>query len=372
MKYCKNCILPDTRPGIFLNDDGICSGCIGHWEKDNVIDWKARKKSLDGIVERVRLRNSNYDCLIPVSGGKDSHYQVYVMKNLYGLKPLCYSYKTPARTELGEKNLRNLIDVFGVDHFDFRVNPHVERKFMLKALKKNGIAGLPFHMAMFSTGLRLAVDMRIPLIVWGENSQLEFGGSAEDRNNPYLDNEWLKKHGCVHSTVEDWTDENLSLKEMAPYTLPSDEQFRKVKVESIFLGYYLKWESHENYKIAERFGFQKSPDGPVIGTYDFADLDDKFITIHHYIKWLKFGICRAFDTISLDIRYGRMSRDEGIKLIKNIHHEEINPDHLDAFCRFLGITEDEFWKTIEQFRNTDIWKKDKNGEWDIPGYLEFE
>lgn len=368
MQYCTKCVQPDTRPGIFLDEYGVCSACNGHYEKVKKIDWKAREEELKLILERHKRQDGYYDCIIPVSGGKDSTYQVYIMKIMFGMNPLAVTYKYADRTPLGQQNLDNLRKL-GVDHIEIAPNPLAEKKFIKKALIEAGDPCLPDHMGIFAAGLRVAINYKIPLIIWGENSQLEYGGSTTDRNNPYLDSKWLQMHGCLQGkSPEDWLDDELTLQEMASYRFPSDEEMNNAKLQSIFLGYYFSWDPVENYKIAESVGFQKSPDGPKMGLYDFADLDSTNIIVHHYIKWLKFGMTRLNDNISVEIRNGRMNREEGIELLKSAP-ERVPTDEVRTLCAYLEISEEEFWSILENFRNTEIWKKDVNGHWNMPDYL---
>ncbi|MFQ5673465.1 MAG: N-acetyl sugar amidotransferase [Nitrospinales bacterium] len=366
--YCKKCVLPDTRPGAFLNEDGVCAACVGHEEKIKTIDWDQRKDQLEKIIEEFRGNAGNYDCLIPVSGGKDSTYQVHMIKNVYKLRPLCFTLQTPAGTELGRRNLENLVNM-GVDHIGLSINPETERKFVCKALEKAGNPGLPFHMAAFASTARIAVNYKIPLVIWGESTQMEYGGDDDDRKNPYLDLNWVKKYGCCNgTTVEDWVDENLTAQDLYPYTFPSEEELAEAKVQSIFLGYYFKWDPYENFAIAKECGFQERKDGPIMGLYNFADLDCDFIVVHHFIKWYKFGVTRLFDNVSVEIRNGRMTREEGIQLIKATKVEPPRR-HIACLCKFLKISEERFWEILEKFRNHDIWKQDSRGQWYMPDYL---
>jgi N-acetyl sugar amidotransferase len=368
MQYCKKCVQPDTRPGIYLNEEGICSACIGHEEKVLKIDWQQRAEELKVLLEKYKRIDGYYDCVIPVSGGKDSTYQVYKMKVEFGLNPLAVTYKYADRTKLGQKNLDNL-RFMGVDHIEIAPNPIAEKKFIKKALIETGDPCLPDHMGIFAAGLNVAVNYKIPLIIWGENSQLEYGGSATDRNNPYLNSAWLQQHGCLQGrSLESWIDDDLSLIEMASYRFPSDAEIDNAKLSSIFLGYYYSWDPLENYEIAKSVGFEKSSDGAKMGLYDFADLDSTNIIVHHYIKWLKFGMTRLNDNISVEIRNGRMTREEGIEILKS-KEERIPTEEIKIMCDYLGMTEEEFWEFLEKFRNKDIWKKNENGIWYIPDYL---
>jgi N-acetyl sugar amidotransferase len=177
MKYCKHCITPDSRPNIFLDKDGICSACRNFETRKN-INWNAREKAFGELVSDVKERNKScYDCMIPVSGGKDSTWQIVKCLE-YGLRILAYTWRTPGRTALGQANLDNLIHL-GVDHIDFSVNPRVEKQFTLASFRKYGTNAIPMHFGIYSTPLRFAVQTGIPLIIYGENSAFEYGNPED-------------------------------------------------------------------------------------------------------------------------------------------------------------------------------------------------
>ena len=365
MQYCEICILPDTRPGVTIGEDGVCSACKGHHDKEHVIDWKARKSAFEALVEDAKSRSTGYDCIVPVSGGKDSWYQVVRAKE-YGLNVLAVTWRTPARTDVGQQNLDAMITNLGVDHIDYSINPDVERRFMKAAFERLGATGLPMHMALFAIPIRLAMKFRIPLIVWGENAQLEYGGTASERMATHLDTDWLNKHGCLQSTnADDWIGyEGLTKEELAAYQIPVQAEF---KVESVFLGSYFKWDSFQNTEVANGRGFQYSKSDLKTGTWDFADIDCRFVSLHHFLKWHKFGITRSFDNVSVQIRTGRTSRQEAIEIIRNQGWEAPTAD-IKAFCEFQNLPESWFWEVCETFRNHEIWTLDGN-TWKIPDFL---
>jgi len=365
MQYCERCILPNTRPGLELDKDGICSACR-NFELRESIDWVERAQAFEQVVLNAKERSMGYDCLIPVSGGKDSTWQAIVCLE-QGLNPLCVTWKTPGRTEIGQKNLNNLISL-GVDHIDYQISPKVEKKFMLKALKKFGSTAIPMHMALFNIPLKIAVSFGIPLVIWGENSAFEYGDSSEERMGFKLDCNWLKKYGVTHgTTADDWIDQDLSSRELTPYFGPSPDNLEKQGVLAVFLGYYFPWDVQTSYHAAKEHGFRVKSGETRTGIYDFADIDDNFISIHHYLKWYKFGFPRTFDNLSLEIRHGRLSRDEAIEKAKRFG-EDMPKYDIDLLCEFVGISTKEFFKIIEPFRNLDIWKFESN-RWEIPNFL---
>lgn len=366
MIYCKECVLPDTRPGIVIDNMGVCNACKTAKEKNNTINWEKREKAFHEIVNRAKTKSKGYDCIIPVSGGKDSTWQVIKCLE-YGLNPLAVTWKTPARTEIGKKNLENLIRL-GIDHIDYQINPKVEKKFLYQSLVKFGTTAIPMHMAIFNIPLKIAVKFDIPLVVWGENSAFEYGSTEEELMGFQLNGKWLKKYGLTHdTTAKDWVSDELTIKEMTPYFGPNDKDLEEKGILAVFMGYYLKWDPQTSLKVAQENGFKISDTGPRTGYYNYADIDDDFISIHHYLKWYKFGMTRMYDNLSLEIRNGRITRDKAIEIITNRGDETPYAD-IEKFCDFIGITKIHFFEIIEKFRNQNIWVK-QNNKWQIPNFL---
>ena len=365
MKYCKTCIIPDTRPNIEINSEGICNACIAHSQKP-VIDWGRREQLFQAAAKNAKSCNSGYDCVVPVSGGKDSTWQIIKCLE-YGLNPLAVTWKTPARTEIGAKNLDNLISL-GIDHIDYQVNPRVEKKFLYQSLVRYGTTGIPMHMALFNIPLKIAVQFDIPLVVWGENSAFEYGGTEEERTGFKLDGRWLRKYGVTHgTTAHDWVSEELTEKELTPYFGPSEETLNQKGTLAIFLGYYFEWDPEITFQVASANGFQSQTNGPKTGYYNYADIDDDFISIHHYLKWHKFGFTRTYDNLSLEIRNKRITRDQAIQILRE-RGDETPHDDVSKFCDFIGIPVKHFFEIAEKFRDTDIWSL-QDGKWIIKDFL---
>lgn len=361
MRYCKKCVLPDSRPRLKLDAEGVCSACRS-FEHRQVIDWNARERAFRDVVESAKRRSNGYDCVIPVSGGKDSTWQVATCLE-YGLNPLCVTWRTPGRTPLGQRNLDNLISM-GVDHIDFHINPDVEKAFTYKAMKKVGIPGLPMHMALLNIPLNIASKFGIPLMIWGENAASEYTGESM-HTGFRLDDEWIAKYGVTDGTTAvDWIDDELTRKKMTPYFGPAGES--RSEVFGAFLGYYFAWDADAVYKVAKQHGFQGAEQAKT-GLYDYADIDDDFISVHHWFKWHKFGFTRLWDNLSLEIRNGRLSRDEAIRIIEETG-DETPVEDIAKFCAFLGITTEHFHEIADSFRNPNLWRRD-NGRWVMDGFL---
>lgn len=364
-RYCARCVLPDTRPGVRLDAHGVCSGCR-HAEEKERIDWAARAKAFDDLVEATKARATTYDCVIPVSGGKDSYWQVVTCLER-GLHPLCVTYVYPGRNELGERNLRNLM-ALGVDHVELRVNPEVERAFVGRAFRTTGTSGLPAHMAIYAWPLQVALAHDIPLVVYGENSAFEYGSEDESLTGARVDRRWLAHFGVTGgTTAADWVDGELTARRLAPFFLPPEATLAERDLRAVFLGWYFRWDPAHSLAIARRHGFAARADGPRVGHYDYVNIDDDLIGVHHHAKWFKFGITRSWDTLSMEIRAGRLSRDEAIAALRERGHETPWPD-IELFCDWLGMTQTEYFAVLEGFRDRDIWTH-RGGTWQIDGFL---
>ena len=371
MRYCKKCLYPDTKPQIIFNDEGICSACVNH-EKKEIIDWNEKRQEFEEILDKYKSKNkTNYDCIIPVSGGKDSHYQTYVIKKEFGLNPLVINFHPHDQTELGKKNLENLKKI-GVDCIEFSPNPEVYLKLARFGLKELGDFQWPEHLGIFTIPVQMAVKFNIPLIIWGENPQLEYGQPTDVNKDTILDREWNEKNGGYFLDKikpKDMVKYGFQLDELRPYIYPTDEEIRKVGVTGVFLGSYLKWDIFKQLDIVKKIGFKESADKKE-GTYDgWENLDVYFTVFHDYFKFLKYGFGRATDHASIEIRYGRITREEGLELVKK-NEGKIPRQYLKQFLEFADISMDEFLEICAKFTNKKIFKvddqqniiQDENGE----------
>ncbi|MFH0922973.1 MAG: N-acetyl sugar amidotransferase [Candidatus Micrarchaeota archaeon] len=362
MKYCTRCVMPDTKPDLSFDSEGVCDACRSQDKKDTGIDWNARRRELGEVLERYRSKDgSNYDCIVPVSGGKDSTYQVHVIKNEFGLNPLCVTFEPTLPSELGKRNLYNLRKM-GVDVISFEKNPAVYKKLGREAFYRVGDHDWPNHVGIFTVPIRVAVAYRIPLVIWGENSQLEYGGPAAASQGNALDRRWLEEFGgLLGNRIEDMQGNGISKKDLLPYVYPTDEELRDVGVTGIFLGYYLKWNAREQVEVVKKQGFGIKDD-PVEGTYvDYENLDCDLVSIHDYLKYVKFGFGRATDHACLDIRNKRMKRDEALRIIKK-YDGKLFKKRVKQFIEFYEMTEEEFFRVVDSFTNKAVFKTDGNGK----------
>jgi N-acetyl sugar amidotransferase len=364
ISYCKKCVMPNTKPDLIIDEFGICNACSSFSNRSN-IDWDARYKDLIDLTNKYKSKNqSNWDCVIPVSGGKDSTYQVVKILQL-GLNPLCVTSTTCDLSEIGRMNIEN-IKKLGVDYIEFSPNAIIRSKLNRIGLMNIGDISWPEHVGIFTIPVRVAVQYNIPLIIWGENSQNEYGGPAADSENNHLTRKWLEEFGgLLGMRVSDLKSyEGIENKHLISYTYPSDEELQKIGVTGLFLGYYLPWDGLSNMLIAQANGFI-TYDKIVEGSYvNYENLDNHQTGIHDYFKFLKFGFGRASDIASLHIRRGRISRQDGIDSVKKLDGLfpwEYLGKSLSEILKPLNISIDEFIKVCDKFTNKKLFMRDENG-----------
>ena len=360
MNYCKRCVYPDTKPQLVFDENGICSACKNHELKEK-IDWKSKEKELKEILEKFRSKNNYYDCIIPVSGGKDSHFQTYTIKEKFGLNPLVVNFHPLDQTEIGKKNLDNLKKL-GVDCIEFSPNPNVYLKLARFGLKKLGDFQWPEHIGIFTVPVQIAVKYKIPLIIWGENPQFEYGQPTDIAIDTILDRKWLEKNGGYFLDKikpQDMIKHGFELNDIQPYLYPSDEEINQVGITGIFLGSYIKWDIFKQLETVKAIGFQEN-DEPIEGTFNkWENLDVYFTVFHDYFKFLKYGFGRATDHASIEIMHGRISREQGLKLVKQ-YEGKIPRKYLKKFLEFADMSMDDFIGICNEFTNKEIFKVDEN------------
>ena len=362
MKFCKKCLYPSTKPQLQFDERGICSACNNQKLKDEV-NWVKKKEDLLLILEKYRSKDgSKYDCIIPVSGGKDSTFQTYTIKETFGLNPLAVNFHPHDQTEIGRKNLENLKQL-GVDCIEFSANPLVYSKLAKFGLVELGDFQWPEHIGIFTIPVQVAVRYKIPLIIWGENPQLEYGQPTNIDTDTILDREWNEKNGGYFLDKikpKDMTKYGFKTKELIPYIYPSDDDIRQIGVTGIFLGSYIKWDLFKQLDFVKELGFSEN-DEVKEGTYDkWENLDVYFTVFHDYFKFLKYGFGRTTDHASIEIRYERITRAQGIELIKK-YEGKIPRKYLDKFLKSADISEQEFHDICDKFTNKEIFLTNEDG-----------
>ena len=362
MKFCKKCLYPSTKPQLQFDERGICSACNNYKLKDEV-DWGKKKADLLHIFDKYKSKDgSKYDCIIPVSGGKDSTFQTYTIKETFGLNPLAVNFHPHDQTEIGRKNLENLKQL-GVDCIEFSANPLVYSKLAKFGLVELGDFQWPEHIGIFTVPVQVAVRYKIPLIIWGENPQLEYGQPTNIDTDTILDREWNEKNGGYFLDKikpKDMTKYGFKTKELIPYIYPSDDDIRRIGVTGIFLGSYIKWDLFKQLDFVKELGFSEN-DEVKEGTYDkWENLDVYFTVFHDYFKFLKYGFGRTTDHASIEIRYERITREQGIELVKK-YEGKIPRKYLDKFLKSADISEQEFHDICDKFTNKEIFLTNEDG-----------
>lgn len=365
LKYCVNCVMPDTKPDLPFDEHGVCGACR-NYEARSSLNWEEREKEVVEILNRYRIQDgSRWDCIVPVSGGKDSTYQLLKVLQL-GMNPLCVTATTCHLSEIGRKNIENTKNM-GVDLFEFSPNPVVRKKLNRIGLMQVGDISWPEHVGIFTIPVRAAVQFNVPLIIWGENSQNEYGGPAAAKESNILNRRWLEEFGgLLGLRVSDLVGmDGIEDKHLIPYLYPSDEELKRVGVTGLFLGHYVPWDGYANALIAQAHGFSTwgtTVEGSMV---NYENLDNCQMGIHDYFKFLKFGFGRASDIASLHVRRGRITRKDALEIVR-IHDGRFPWSYLgvslEELLGPLEISVDEFIKVCDRFTNKSLFVTNARGE----------
>lgn len=374
IKYCTYCLLPETKPDLKFDTNGKCSACTAFSNRKE-IDWDLRKFEFDEIVKKFKSRKKGpWDCIVPVSGGKDSTAQVLKILEL-GLNPLAVNSRTCDLSNLGRENLENLQNL-GIDCIEISPNPNVRRRLNKFCLQRVGDISWPEHLGIFTLPVKAAVMFEVPLIIWGENSQNEYGGPAASQSKNTLDRGWLEEFGgLLGLRVTDLIDSGeFKDSEVEIYTYPSQEKIDSVGVTGLFLGHYFQWDGLANSLIAKVNGF-KSFSGIVEGSFaDYENLDNYQHGIHDYFKFLKFGYGRATDIASILIRRGILSRNSIKGVVKEIDGRypwTYLGKSLTSILENINMTIKEFDQLCDKYTNKKLFKIDSSNNFkrDLLGNL---
>jgi N-acetyl sugar amidotransferase len=366
MKYCKKCLQVDTRPGTKFDDKGVCPAC-NYFESLKTVDWDERRKELDDIVAFGKANaHSGYDCIIGVSGGKDSTRQAFFVKDVLKMNPLLVSLGYPPEqvTQRGVDNVANMI-AHGFDCISINPSPQVWKKLMRKGFFEYTNWAKSTELALFSSVPRLAIAYQIPLIWWGENSALQLGDlnvmgkSGSDGNN-------LRKMNTLGGGDITWLlSDEIKKEDILQYNYPSEKEMEDANLRITFLGYFWKdWSLLDNGNFSALRGLDIRNESPkdIGDPLGITSLDEDWVGLNQMIKYLKFGFGRISDYVNEDIRLGRMTRDEAIELNKK-YDGACSPKYIKSFCDYIDITEKQFWEKVDQSVNKDLFERDSENRW---------
>lgn len=374
IKFCRRCVVSNQRPRILFDETGLCGACIYADIKNHHIDWKERERELRELCDRYRRNDGRYDVIVPSSGGKDSSRVAYELKNTYGMHPLTVTWAPFEYTPIGYQNFRNFIKLGGFNNLMAWPNGRLHRKLSRLAFETLGDAWQPFAYGQVSYAFHIALRFDVPLVFFGENGEAEYSGDPRVYNLRGMPFEIWAEQYFKGITVDDliqfgleethyFTRDDFDDSDLNFYKPPDINEMRKRNIEFHWFSYYRKWVPQENYYYSsEHTGFQANPEGRSEGTYSkYASLDDQMDGFHFYMAFIKFGIGRATSDAAHEVRDEHITREEAISLVKR-YDGEFPKRWFKEFLEYLQITQDQFWKVVDKFRQPHIWKLD-NGMW---------
>ncbi len=365
MQYCKRCLYPENHPlNIIFNENGLCSGCIVHEEKDE-IDWQKKADQLKDLLNKYKSKSGNYDCVIPVSGARDSYFIVDLIKNTYGMNPLLVSYNKQYNTEVGIRNLAYLRTHFDCDFLMQTVSPEVVKNITRVTLRD--IGSIYWHCIAGQTvfPVQCAVKFKIPLIIWGAHQGIDQVGMFSHYDNVEMTRKYRKEHDLMGFEAEDLVDSiiGVSEKDVQPFVYPNDIDIEKVGVRGIYLNNYHRWDSkHQHEAMIDKYGYETFSQNRTFDTYNDVDCYH-YSDLHDYIKFLKYGFGKATDHACREIRLKRMEREEGIEQVRVCQNKK--PETLSMFLEWIGMKETGFYYLINKHRDRNIWSKNVNNDWEL-------
>jgi N-acetyl sugar amidotransferase len=366
MQTCNRCLYSIHHPlNLTFDEQGVCSGCRVHEEKDQ-LDWKKRKEKLQVILENYRNRSgNNYDCIIPVSGARDSYFIVHTIKKVYGMNPLLVTYNKHYNTDVGVRNLANLRIRFDCDIMTKTVNPETVKKITRSTMRRFG--SIYWHCLAGQTvyPVEVAVKFKIPLIIWGAHQGVDQVGMFSHLDEVEMTRKYRKEHDLMGYEAEDLIDDfdNITKEDILPYLYPDDRELERVGVRGIYLNNYIRWDTREQQEqMIREYGYETAQQTRTFDNYNDVDCWN-YTDVHDYIKYLKHGYGKVVDHACRELRLRRMSREQGIELVRQYIHQP--PRNLQLFLDWLGITENAFHYIIDQHRNTKYWHRDDNWNWGI-------
>ncbi len=359
IRYCKRCLMPNSRPRIQFDENDICNACHTAKRK-NDIDWEARRAEFLDYVERYRPKSGPYDCIVPWSGGKDSSSIAHRLKFEFGLNPLLVTFSPLLPTEIGEHNCVEMLKV-GFDQILVRPNQAVSRHLARRFFVERGNPKVHWDAGVAAAPMQIAVKFGIPLVFYAEHGPSEYGGYVLSEENMKVQDYTEVLENQIGDHPQNWLDEYIQEKDLAPYVLPSFEDIQKAEVTALYFGYFFRWSMYENYDyIKDKFDFRTDPRGRTDGTFtNFDSLDDKIDNLYYHMQFVKFGFGRTVRDACRMIQNDQMTRTEALALAEK-YDDEFPQQYLSENLEFLGMTEPECMETIDLHRNSEIWNFDGN------------
>lgn len=366
IKYCKRCLYSTDHPlGLTIDEEGICSGCRVHEEKDS-LDWISRWQRLESLVKPYRSRSGdNYDCIIPVTGGQDSYYMVYLVKEKLGMNPLLVNYNKYFNTALGIHNLSNLRIRFNCDILYQNVNPVSVKKITRSTLNRFGSIYWPILAGQTVFPVQTAVRYKIPLIIWGAHQGIEQVGMFSHLHEVEMTRRYRKDHDLMGYEADDLLSIFDSLKEedIWQYRYPDDGDLKAIGVRGIYLGNYVRWDPKAQHEqMIREYGYRTTSFSRTFDCYDYVDCFN-YMNIHDQLKFYKHGFSKVTDHASREIRHGRLTKGQGLALVKI--YEQAPMQYTKLFLDWLGVTQNSLQFIFNQHRNPTFWNQPEFGKWEL-------
>ena len=361
--FCKKCTISNQRPRISFDENGVCSACNFAVFKKEKIDWKERENELIELCKRHRKNDGSYDVVVPCSGGKDGGFVAHQLKYKYGMNPLTVTWAPHVATDIGRKNLDAFIAA-GFDNILGTPNGKIHRLLTKLSFLHMGEPFQPFAYGQTNFPLQIAVQNKISLIMYGENGEVEYGGDMKNAFKPTREVQDHDKHYFSGMPPDFWVSYGVTENDLFPYKPPKYAEIINNKTEIHFLGYYKFWDPQENYYYcSENTGFSANEERSE-GTYSkYASLDDKIDGFHYYLSFIKFGLGRATSDTAHEIRDNKITREEGVRLVKK-YDGEFPKKYYKHFLEYCDITEQQFNDCVDSWRSEHIWEK-VNNEWKL-------
>jgi N-acetyl sugar amidotransferase len=367
MKYCNRCLYPENHPyGLLLDDQGVCTGCRVHEEKDR-LDWSQRLEKLKSLVytNTQKMGKNGFDCIVPVTGGGDSYFIVHTVKNVLGMNPLVVNYNSHYNTKVGIRNLANLSTVFDCDILTSTLSPRLLKKITHYTMQKYGSMYWQVLAGYLTFPVQVAVKFRIPLIIWGVQPWSEQTGMFSHLDEVEMTERCRKEHGLMGIAAEDLVtpDSGITRADIQPFIYPYDNELEAVGVRGIYLSNYIRWDAKIQHELMIKlYGYEAAVQQRTFNTYEDLHCFHS-AGIHDYLKFLKYGYGKVTDHASREIRLKRMTRETGIQLVRE--YAEKKPNDLSLFLDWAEMNEADFWRYANQVRDPRAWQKSADGEWKL-------